>query len=129
MTWAEFRKWALDALGYHIAYGWGTSTTAAWKAVWGSDRGLKYAKTATRSGKNAVYGNREKLRLAAWLRAQDLVNPKLLAGWLTAAESHDDGWLINTGSGIRWISHDDLLAQAPGIAARGLPLVGIRCGI
>lgn len=123
MTWAEFRQWALERHGCNIPAAGG----GGWLSI--------VFRPGTRhrgSGYDVNYGIEQQRRLAAWLRGRDLFGSKASMNvqvWLAAAQYYDDGWLINTGSGIRWISHDDLLAQAPAIHAKGLPLVGIRCGI
>lgn len=120
MTWAEFCQWVWERHGHRLEY---TATGAVWRVIW-QRRGARLG-----SGHPAVYTAVHQRRYSTWIRLRDLVTHDNQHPWIDASESHDDGWLINTGDGIRWISHDDLLAQAPGIAARGLPLVGIRCGI
>lgn len=125
MTWAEFQHWSLEALGYRIQGYWPRAPGAAWRAIWGSGTHFMLSRTETGSGNFAVYGPIQQRRLALWLRARTLVAPKLLNRWLDAGENLDSGWLVNDGSGIRWV--DNPAIEATDLLRRGF--IAVKCGL
>ena len=116
MTWAEFRQWAWDAYRYRLR-----ESTAGVDIVriWGTSR------IRTGSGVPAVYTLRHQRRLGMWLRIRDLIDQRALASWLAACESYADGWLVNDGSGIRWVA--DPAPEWDRLLASGF--VAVRCGL
>ena len=114
MTWAEFRQWAWARYRFRVpdsaAYGGG------WRTVHTGRPG---------SGNRTIYGIVQQRRLATWLRLRDLIDKRVLTSWLAASESYVDGWLVNDGSGIRWVA--DPALERSELLASGF--VAVRCGL
>jgi hypothetical protein len=102
MTWREFRKWVADESGYVMGR---VPRGADWLRLWSSKQSnIGDARTGTGSGRPAEYGITQQRRFVAWFRLHGLIEKVHIASWLDAAEIHDDGWLVNDGSGIRWVA-------------------------
>lgn len=129
MTWAEFRDWALSALGYHIdPYPFPSSAPgAAWRAIWGDGESYPFAsaRTLTGSGNPAIYGLVQQRRLAIWIRGRSFLNKDVMAEWLKHGEVYHDGWLVNDGEGIRWVADPE--PEVLDLIRRGF--VAVKCGL
>lgn len=129
MTWAEFRRWAWNTYGYRIKGG-STVLDPAWRPIIGLGKAHysgQHANAATRtgSGKSFYYDEGHQLRFAFWLRAKGLLANKVLYDWLDAAERYNYGWLVNDGSGLRWLAQPQRQAQR--LVGRGF--VAVKCGL
>lgn len=124
MNWSEFRHWCYDTYRFQVKQTYGRTTV--WAVVNQTPEVSRwYARNGKGSGHEAVYGLREQHRFAVWLRLRDLVDGVVMNGWLTASESHTSGWLVNDGSGIRWVAEPE--KEAHQLVARGF--VAVRCGL
>lgn len=120
MNLAEFRRWAWECHRYRIP---ATGSSPGIRVPF-LDNSLSFAKAGTGTGHRAEYGSLQQRRLTLWLRTRELIDPNQAADWIRIGETHDDGWLVNDGSGIRWVADptDDWKA----LLASGF--VAIRCG-
>lgn len=123
MTWAEFRAWALDV--HHFRFPrYVAGTGAAWRAIWGVD-GFHAAGSGTGTGHPAEYGPVQRRRFAVWLRARKLIKQTRLREWLAAGEPYDDGWLVDDGTGIRWVA--DPTDEWKDLIRSGF--IAVKCGV
>lgn len=122
MNWAEFRRWAWEVYGYPMPYD--SSRTSARYAMWNVVPG-KRGVLGSGTGIEAEYGVIQRRRFAAWLRCRTLIEHPKIGKWLDQAEDYADGWLVNDGSGIRWIEHPEL--EAHDLVSKGF--VAIKCGL
>lgn len=115
MSYGEFRKWALANHGIRLSHvGDGAFQNALWP-----DGGA-----GTGTGHPASYGVRERRRLVCWVRIRGLIEKMRHREWLDEAEYHDTGWLVNDGSGVRWVA--DPTSESTELILRGF--VAIRLG-
>lgn len=123
MNWSEFRQWATSRYGYQ--FGWLIPSGSEWRAIWG--RGTPFEKSRANTGKGnpAEYGVIQQRRFAVWLRARDIVSVAVLHRWIDLGENRPEGWLVNDGSGIRWVAHPE--REAHQLVERGF--VAVKCGL
>lgn len=123
MTWAEFRQWAWTV--HHFRFPLYTAGTgAAWRAIWGLN-GFHAAGTGTGIGHPAHYGPVQQRRFAVWLRARKVIRQTRLFEWLAAGEPYDDGWLVDDGTGIRWVA--DPTEEWKDLIRSGF--IAVKCGV
>lgn len=127
MTWAEFRTWAREALDYEVTLYPPFGVGAAWRAIWGDGEAYPFAsaRTLTGSGYPAIYGPVQQRRLALWIRGRTLLSKDVMAKWLRAGQDLDDGWLVNDGAGVRWVTDPE--SEALDLIRRGF--IAIKCGL
>ena len=127
MGWAEFAQWAHDHHGLPIpdarrGFTQGPTYRAAW-AVPGTN--IDRAGPGTGTGRPARYGPAERRRVACWARMRPHVAHGRIARWLAQAAEHADGYLMDDGSGVRWVSSLEPIRAA---IAAGRAVAAVRCG-
>ena len=124
MGWGEFSRWARDRWGMPLPPrpGPGPTYRAAWSQVGvAADR----AQAGTGNGHPAEYGPPQRRRVACYARMAPMLSKNSLAHWLVLAAEHGDGYLMDDGSGVRWVPDLEPI-QAAYVA--GLAVAAMRCG-
>lgn len=120
MNYTEFRRWAWDNHQYRISpHGDDEGIRAAWLHNY-----LRGSGGGTGSGHPATYGLLQQRRFAIWLRTRGLIDKMRVTEWIRAGEDKDIGWLVNDGTGVRWVADPE--DEWKDLLGRGF--VAIRCG-
>lgn len=120
MTYAEFRQWAWDTHRHRLHIdGDSEGLRAAWL-----NGSMKDSRAGTGSGNHARYGPLQQRRFAIWFRTRGIVDKMHVTEWIRAGEDKTTGWLVNDGTGVRWVANPE--DEWKDLLTRGF--VAIRCG-